>query len=102
MHRTEQRIKCPSCGGFGRTNALVNRGDVCTWENVSCATCKGHGWITGEQVERRDKGEAMRRARLDRDETQREAAQRLGISVVTYSQAERGLVEDFDYSQPEV
>lgn len=59
---------------------------------VTCLTCKGEGALTPERLRAINEGAAMRRERIARGESIRDAAARLGVDVVTLSQREHGEV----------
>lgn len=86
---------CPSCDGKGSLDALVRRatdyGSSCQWESINCFVCHGNKVIDSTLAKRMREGRRMREDRLSRKETIKEAAERLGMGVVAYSQAERGI-----------
>lgn len=84
-------IKCPHCGGRGSNFSIACGPRKCTPNYLRCSTCQGSGSITPERQEKIKAGEAMRKDRIKRNQTQREEAKRLGVDVVVYSRMERGL-----------
>ena len=85
------RIKCVECEGRGKVRVQVRlRVGPCREMTVTCLRCDGAGdmpevmrtWIL--------EGVRLRSSRLARGLTQREAAQRLGVSIGELSQMEHG------------
>lgn len=83
-------ISCPHCGGRGANQGIACGPGSCQMRTLTCSTCKGSGAITEDRQAKIAKGEAMRKDRIKRNQTQREEAKRLELNVVTYSQMERG------------
>ena len=89
-------VTCPTCSGAKRSVAIVRgafgpRGGLTCREMVfDCPTCKGNGTITNDHLLRIKRGEKMRRERIDRGETLRQAAERMGIDYVELSHIEGG------------
>lgn len=84
-------ITCPDCNGRGTLDALLNRGrEGCEWATITCFTCNGAGQITEIQAAAMCTRGAIRADRIFRDETIKEAADRLGMSLGEYSRMERG------------
>lgn len=84
-------MRCPECEGGGPFIALVKpRRGPCRTEFVECQACKGTGEIDEEQARRIEEGRRLMKERIARGESLREAAVRLGVSVVKLSQLEHG------------
>lgn len=86
-------ITCPHCNGERKVFAFLNNGpDYRTHTSmwIDCRTCLGKGVITREHADRIVAGSSMREQRVQRGESLREAAKRLGISAVELSAIERG------------
>ena len=86
---------CPDCEGCGRMPALVNRGPAgCRWETIDCLTCNGAGTMPAlayaELLGRRLRGNELRSQRMERGESLREAAKRLGMAPERLSALEHG------------
>ena len=84
-------MQCPRCDGKGETWGWACPGF--RYIALPCHVCDGTGEVDDGYPERLERGQAMRKARVERRETMREAAQRLGISVVAYSHMEWGIVD---------
>ena len=89
-------ISCPGCKGESSYMALVRYGDErgCVEQRMDCHQCKGKGQVSSEMLVWIERGNAMREDRLSRGIGQREEANRLGISVVKYSQMEFGKIDN--------
>lgn len=86
-------ISCPHCGGRGANQGIVCGPGSHQMRTFTCSTCRGSGVITEDRQTKIAKGEAMRKDRIKRNQTQREEAKRLGLDVVAYSQIERGIYD---------
>lgn len=79
---------CPRCNGAGAYRALVcPSGEL---RDITCSLCGGARELSDEQALRLEDGARMRRERIDRGESLREAARRLGISPSDLSRLEHG------------
>lgn len=86
---------CEFCKGKGRTGLVfISRGERgCeTRESLPCAECNGTGRWSAVRHRAWRKGQQMRRARLDRGESLREAAKREGLTPAEMSKLERGAI----------
>ena len=90
----EPIIQCPHCGGRGANQGITCGPGSCEMRTHTCSTCGGSGRITPERQAKIQAGEAMRKDRISRNQTQREEAKRLGLDVVVYSRMERGLHDE--------
>lgn len=88
---------CPSCNGRKTLRALIKpvEGD-CYPGDIECTTCNGSGQVDEMVLHRRSLGDQLRELRLQDYVTQKVAADRLGVDVVTYSHLERGQHENLD------
>lgn len=86
------RLTCQRCNGLGIIGPVhINRGErPHTWEMMRCSSCGGSGYWSAQQAVAVREGEAMRKERLERDESLREAARRLGMSPAQLSAMEQG------------
>lgn len=82
-------MTCVSCGGTGKSVVFACPGFRRI--EVGCRSCDGKGEVTAETAGWKIAGEAIRRARIDRRESQGDAAKRLGIDTPRYSRIEFGL-----------
>lgn len=82
--------KCPRCTGDGGYHALVTRAAGCMEEYFQCHLCNGAGCISDEVAEWLRIGAAHRNNRVERDESLRECAKRLGVSPALLSAMETG------------
>jgi DnaJ-class molecular chaperone len=90
---------CPKCGGFRRIGPVhINRGSLPhLWlSSVPCRFCHGSGTVSEERRVAHERGERLRAERVARNESLREAAQRLGVSASKLSALERGDMERLD------
>lgn len=62
----------------------------CVWETIDCITCYGAGEVTEEFMQRREEGARIRNERLARGESMKEAANRLGMTLIEYNKYEHG------------
>ncbi len=77
-------MMCPRCEGAGRFCGSLNTGEdylAHHARSMECPLCGGSGAISEELSNKVRTGEEHRRKRLDRGETVRQAAARLGVSV---------------------
>ena len=93
-------MKCPHCSD-GKIGGIACGGPGgCRPILVECGTCNGRGEvpdIMGDWIER---GRIVRARRMDRGETLRSCAARLGVGAALLSDIEMGRVDPNDY--PEV
>lgn len=83
---------CQRCDGKGTIGPVhINRGDEPhTWEMMTCRACAGSGvWTEAQAIAARN-GNELRQRRIERGESLRDAAARLGISAVELSSIEQG------------
>jgi hypothetical protein len=60
------KIVCPSCGG-AKTGYRISCGDRgCRTSEITCDFCKGEGQVSAEASERWQRGDALRKARVER------------------------------------
>ena len=94
------KLTCQRCNGHGMVGpAHINRGDKPhTWEMIRCTSCGGSGYWTARQAIAARNGEEIRRRRIERGESLRDAARRLGMSPAELSAVENGrdILEDRD------
>jgi len=86
-------LTCQHCFGQGWTGPVhINRGALgCEWvDRMDCQSCAGTGQWTAEQAVRFRDGQKARQERVERGETLREAARRLGVSAAALSAFEQG------------
>lgn len=86
-------ILCPTCQNDPNkivVMALVKRDGECVMENHVCPTCTGIGSITREQYEGMAIGEALRRARMERNLTVQQVAIIANVTPLQISGFERG------------
>jgi DNA-binding XRE family transcriptional regulator len=91
-------MKCPECNGLGK-----HRGFGCPGlrpVELGCELCGGSGQIGEEQARWRKTGERLKQARIDRLETLRRCAARLGVNPNQLSLWERGV--DDPSGHPEI
>jgi DnaJ-class molecular chaperone len=83
---------CPSCNGAKELRALCNYGPPkgCVWEMVPCITCHGAGEISDAEAKAIEEHGRIRRERLDRGESMKDAATRLGMTLREYNDYEWG------------
>lgn len=86
---------CPMCQGEKIVSGLVKFADgrPCAMQEFSCFRCGGAGEIPDEQAEWIRLGDRLRRTRIARGESLREAAKRLGVSAASLSDLEHGRVD---------
>ena len=84
-------VKCPVCLGNCRVFVAIDRsngiGDI-GWR--PCYECGGSGTVTEERANAIRKGRELRQARVNRGETLREAATKMGITTIELSRIEQG------------
>lgn len=86
-------VICPHCSGERKVFAFMNNGpDYRTHTSglIDCRTCLGAGKITQEHADRIAAGTSMRTQRVQRGESLRDAAKRLGITATELSAIEHG------------
>ena len=98
---TATHVTCPHCAGLGAHDALVHRAGSCEVRRLDCSTCRGAGKITRLQVGWIEAGRVHRDARVDRLESLRECATRLGIKAAELSAMERGAIDPSPLPSPE-
>ena len=85
---TSEPVLCPHCIGAGRSG-FIACGPQGAHSGVQfCRTCEGTGHVSAELAERIAEGRRWRQDRIDRRLSQREEAERLGISPVELSKLE--------------
>ena len=84
---------CPQCRGTKTTGVFACPGFRSV--TITCGACNGTGQVDDHYPRWRERGQAMRTARLAREpyENQDAAACQLGLDVVTYSRMEAGYIE---------
>lgn len=89
-------MTCPSCDGAKTVMALVNYGGKkgCVAERITCITCDGAGEITEDKQREMEERDRIRRERVERNETMRDAANRLGMTLMAYCDYEMGRASD--------
>jgi len=80
-------LPCPHCKGRGKLTVAMSQ-LVIGLER--CPVCEGHRHISREYARRICDGKAMKRERLERGLSIREAAEERGVSPVELSKMERG------------
>ena len=87
-------MKCPYCDGRGASGGFVDyaNGTGGFDRNLPCSRCNGTGVLTPDQQRAIEEGDRLRRIRLDRGLTLRRAAEACQVSVVAFSDMERGRV----------
>ncbi|MDH3360097.1 MAG: helix-turn-helix domain-containing protein [Desulfobulbaceae bacterium] len=86
---------CPICEGKKKGLAFLNRGEdyrTHTQQEIVCLTCNGQGTITTEMMNRINKGKELRKRRIAKRLTLRQAASKLGILPSQLSAIEHGRV----------
>jgi hypothetical protein len=91
-------VECPDCNGKGQREfaGFVDghrngkRFGEFRHEMQKCYRCKGEGKVPAAMLEWIKQGEAMRRARIARHESLKDAADRFGIDFVRLSHIEHG------------
>ena len=88
----QQAISCPSCEGSGQVFAHVNSRSpgYSGYRWVPCFTCKGSGSVDAGYPHRKAQGEAIAISRKQAMRSQREQAERLGVSPQLLSRWEHG------------
>ena len=85
---------CPACKGKKELAVFPipsSDGQVIT--SISCYRCEESGEVPDIQAEWIILGEKLREERLSRKVILRDEANRLGISALTLSEAERGMID---------
>lgn len=96
---------CPRCNGTREVGpCFVDGVDAngrrwCDVRMMPCLTCDGTGEVDDRYPEWRERGQAMRHARLERGETLREFCQRTGADPGTRSRMERGVIEPVEVEE---
>jgi hypothetical protein len=90
-------MKCPHCQGEGSGVAVfcgrqggADGGSFCHTRRLTCSTCEGRCEISEEHAERIAAGRRLREDRVARRMSQREEAERLGITPQELSRREQG------------
>lgn len=84
-------LSCPECSGRGHSAAFISAESGHRFEpELRCDFCAGSGKITAEQAGWLVRGRQMRNARVERHESLREVAIRLGLTPAAMSAMERG------------
>jgi|GEM_PF-2266230 len=86
-------ITCPECHGNSTSTAIVCGTQGCRTVSRKCPVCQGRGHVSEERARLWIRGQMLRKDRLMRQETLRQAARRMGITEVELSKMERGIVE---------
>ncbi len=86
----DKKVKCWSCDGSGISSlAQFNTAGI----NIPCERCGASGECLEIMREWENTGKAYRAERQLNNSTLREWAEKLGVSVVTLSRAERGIID---------
>ena len=94
------KIVCPGCDGAKTLHGIactIDRG--CRPVEIACDFCKGEGQVSSEASERWQRGDALRKARVERGLTLSEQAAILGVAPKALNDVEfgrRGLEELVD------
>lgn len=97
-HAATQAV-CPSCGGRKYSSGFVDgsapngREFGYYTDRLPCSTCDGAGIVTAQMLEWLRIGTRHRKARVDRQESIRQCADRLGISPADISSMEHGRLD---------
>jgi DNA-binding XRE family transcriptional regulator len=84
------KVICPSCGG-AKTGYRISCGDRGCWTSeITCDFCKGEGQVSAEASERWQRGDALRKARVERGLTLSEQAAILGVAPKALNDVEFG------------
>ena len=83
---------CPRCKGRGKGVACIDGNGWGEIAVLSCTVCGSSGKVTPEHHARITSGDELRRARVGRGQSLREAARELEITMVELSRIERGEV----------
>lgn len=83
--------ECSHCHGQGKVQGLYCGPGISFMRTDPCRYCGGSGELSDEQIRRHEVGQAYRTTRIAGNESQREAARRLGVSDVDLSKYEQGL-----------
>lgn len=85
--------RCPTCKGERQSFVFVNTGLDSSQhysEIRQCDRCMGAGYVSKAVIDAIENGKRLRKARVDRGLTLREAALQEGVSVATISKREYG------------
>lgn len=94
-------MNCPDCNGEKEVKIfpkLVNGKIICT---LPCDRCNQSGTVPDIQEIWIHLGKSMRKDRVQRKQTLRDAAEVLGISALHLSQAERGMIDPVRLNIPD-
>lgn len=90
-------LTCPACGGEKKVLGFfpvyedhVPEEDRRPVIELNCPTCDGLGEITREQLTAMAAGQALKKARLDRDLGLRECAEKFDVMPIEWSYTENG------------
>ena len=84
------KVVCPSCGG-AKAGYRITCGDRgCRLGEITCDFCKGEGQVSSEASERWQRGDALRKARVERGLTLSEQAAILGVAPKALNDVEIG------------
>jgi hypothetical protein len=86
---------CPTCGGKRQSVVFVNTGLDSSKhysEVRECDRCKGAGYVSQDVIDAIENGKRLRKIRVDKCLTLREAATQEGVSVATISKRENGYI----------
>ena len=89
---------CPECKGKKEKAAFVMGKFGCGLQIVACFTCDGLGVVPDEYPEWKRLGTEFRNKRIHRDESLGDCARRLGVSIITLSNMERGKLKQLPYT----
>lgn len=81
-------MNCPDCKGVGKVYGFGCPGFRPM--ELPCSTCDGTGQVDAAYVARKVEGERYRQARIERRETVRQCAVRLGVDPSQLSHFEHG------------
>lgn len=87
-------ILCTSCDGFGKhfSRPIIVKGKTKIIE-MQCDLCNGTGKIEDEKIDWIIKGEELKKYRLRKNFSIREAARVLGMDASNLSKMERGVIK---------
>lgn len=87
--------QCPTCKGKRQSVVFVNAGLFGSehyTEIRECDRCLGAGYVSQDVIDAIERGKELRRSRLNKGLTMREAAKLESVSVATISKREYGYV----------